>query len=165
MDSFKPLPIPQMFESVHRNNQISIPRYGYFRNISSTAFSCLSSFYDAFRTNHGRGFSAYCTHCDSEHSSMLLSLPDNFSPFILDFVIDFLEGTPQSVLPPSLLFPVLRLCGYLLVENHLIFALIQFYVPSSLRRPCSFTRALVEELNRSGYHQLGSNFTTTYLSS
>ena len=146
MDSFKPLPIPQMLESVHRHNQISIPRYGYVRNISSTALSCMSSFYEAFRNNHSSRFSAYCNNCDSEHSSPLLRLPGNFSPSILDFLIDFLEGTPQSVLPPSLLFPVLRLCGYLLVEHHLIFALIQFYVPSSLRRPCSLTSTLVEEL-------------------
>lgn len=165
MDSFKPLRIPQMLESVHRNNQIAIPRYGYFRNISSTALSCMSSFYEAFRNNHSSRFSAYCTNCNSEHSSALLCLPDNFSPYILDFLIDFLEGTPQSVLPPSLFFPLIRLCGYLLVENHLIFALIQFYVPSSLRRPCSFASTLVEELTQSGYHQLGQKFASTYLSS
>lgn len=161
---FKPPPIPQILESVNKINTISIPRYGYSRNISPAFFSCISSFYEAFQANHSIKFSSRCACCKSEHSSALLCLPDEFSPFVLDFLIDFLEGTPQGNLQQQLLPPVIRLCGFLLIETRYIFAMIQLYVPCQMRRPSSFTRALVNELNSTGYHQLGHEFASTYMS-
>lgn len=80
----------------------------------------------------------------------LLCLPDEFAPFVLEFLLDFLEWTAQTNLPQPLLFPVIRLCGFLLIETPVIYEIIQLYIPSFLRRQSSFTRALVEELTRSG---------------
>lgn len=88
----------------------------------------------------------------------------SFSPFALEFLIDFLECTPQTNIQQPLLFPVIQLCGFLLIECCVIYEIIQVhvYVPSFLRRPSSSTHALVDKLTRSGYHQLGQQFSSTY---
>lgn len=162
MDLLKPAPIPQVMESENRTHQISIPQYGYSRAISPALMSFASDFYDAFLHNHGVNFSAHCTHCNSTHGSALLCLPSNFSPFMVDFLLDLIERTPHSIIRPSRLLDVVRLCGFLLVKPLFVYVLTQVYIPSHFRHSSVFTRALVDELDSNGYHHLGQQFADVY---
>ena len=80
-----------------------------------------------------------CSHCRSEHSVQQFCLPSDYSPAEVNFLLDFLERTPQATFAPDLFLSVIRLCDYLLIPHHVIFDLIQLYIPRHLRVRCQFT--------------------------
>ena len=87
--------------------------------------------------------------------------PIIYSPYELDFVLDFIEHTPHSTFPSLFFLPVLRLCDYLMLNHSFIFDMIQHYMPRQMRKRSPFTEALVDALSHTGY-RLGEEFANTY---
>lgn len=163
MELFKPEPIPQVLESANRTHQIVSPFHGYSRSVSPSLLSYCSEFYATYLTSHGVRFSSRCAHCHVEHSAERLCLPNEYPAFAIDCLIDLIERTPQGPIPPSLLFSVIRLCGYLLIKPRFIFAMIQLYIPSHFRRPSAFMSDFVQVLSDNSYPQIANYFSATYL--
>ena len=90
-------------------------------------------------------------------------IPYNYAPLEIEFLIDFHERTPQSVIPPLLFLSVIHLCDYLMIDQDIIFAMIQLYLPRHFRRPSAYTRALVDTLKNTSYSNFGRHFAPTYL--
>ena len=156
-------PIKQLAESPRRTHLICIPAYHYTRFINPGLFSVCSPFYAAYLRRHDSTFTINrCAHCGLEHIALRFCLPYNFSPAAVDFLIDFLERTPQAVLSPPVFLSILSLCDYLLLDNHVIFDMIQIYVPQHLRVRSPFTEALVDALSCTGYARLGEHFAHIY---
>ena len=103
-----------------------------------------------------------CSHCRSEHSVQQFCLPSDYSPAEVNFLFDFLERTPQATFAPDLFLSVIRLCDYLLIPHHVIFDLIQLYIPRHLRVRSRFTTDLVQTLNSTSYAVFGHEFAHTY---
>ena len=158
------LPITQLADSPNKTHELCIPAYGYSRFISPALLSCSSPFYSAYLANHGSALtSSICAHCGHEHTATKFCLPYNYAPLEIEFLLDFLERTPHGVIPPPLFLSVIRLCDYLMIDQDIIYAMIQLYLPGHFRRPLAYTRALVDTLNNTSYSNLGRHFAATYL--
>ena len=105
-----------------------------------------------------------CQHCQTEHTSQQFCLPATFTSLEVDLILDFLEQTPQTVFAPHLFFSVIRLCDYLLFPTHVIFDLMQIYIPRHMRIRFPFTENLLELLRKSSYAVLAQSFAATYFS-
>ena len=114
-----------------------------------------------FRRDLGTGREYFgstpCSHCGSEHSVQQFC-----SPAEVNFLLDFLERTPRATFAPDLFLSVIRLCDYLLIAHHVIFDLIQLYIPRHLRFFSRFTTDLVQTLNSTSYAVFGHEFAHTY---
>ena len=60
-------------------------------------------------------------------------------------------------------FSLIHLCDYLLLPHHVIFYLIEMYVPQHLRCRWHSTEGLVEILNRTSFAILGQEFAYIFL--
>jgi len=128
MESMSFRPINQLAESPHKTHTFCIPAYGYTRLVSPALLSFCSPFYAAYLHQHSSTFTtSQCVQCGKEHSATTFCLPYIYSPYELDFVLDFIEHTPPSTFPSPFLLSVLRLCEYL-TFNH------NFYPNTKLNR-------------------------------
>ena len=89
-------------------------------------------------------------------------MPSDYSPAEVNFLFDFLERTPQATFAPDLFLSVIRLCDYLLIPHHVIFDLIQLYIPRHLRVRSRFTTDLVQTLNSTSYAVFRHEFARNY---
>ena len=152
MDFDQSRPIVQIAEASQRTHLICVPAYDFSRSVSPFLFSLSSPFYEAYLSRHANQFTtSSCQHCNSEHTSQRFCLPPNYSPVELNFLLDFIEQTPQATLRPGLLFSLIRLCDYLLIAPHVIFDLIQIYIPRHFRTRSRFTEDLVAVLSNTSY--------------
>ena len=103
-----------------------------------------------------------CSHCYKVHTKQRFCFSAVYTPYELDFLLDFLELTPQSTFSLSRFLSLLRLCDFLLLPQVLIFDLIQLYVPRHMRQRSLYTEALVEVLNSTSYSALGASFARIY---
>ena len=159
-------PISQLVESP-RTHEICIPAFGFSRMISPTLFSYCSTFYEAYLSRadtHTDFTTSLCAHCNTEHNSTRFCLPYVYAPFEVEFLLDFIERTPQCALPPPLFISILRLSDYLMLNHNFIFDMIQLYIPRYMRRRSPFTEALVDALSHTAYHRLGEEFARIYFS-
>ena len=137
---FPSRPILQLAESSHRTHIVQVPAYAFWRLVSPSLLSFCSPFYEAFLNRHDTNFTtSSCSHCGSEHSVQQFCLPSDYSPAEVNFLFDFLERTTQETFAPDLFLSVIRLCDYLLIPHHVIFDLIQLYIPRHLRVRSQFT--------------------------
>ena len=163
MDSHQSRPILQLAESSHKTHIVRVPAYAFSRLVSPSLLSFCSPFYEAFLNRHDTNFTtSSCSHCGSEHSVQQFCLPSDYSPAEVNFLLDFLERTPQATFAPDLFLSVIRLCDYLLIPHHVIFDLIQLYIPRHLRVRSRFTTDLVQTLNSTSYAVFGHEFAHTY---
>ena len=163
MDFHQSRPILQLAESSHKTHIVRVPAYAFSRLVSPSLLSFCSPFYDAFLNRHDTNFTtSSCSHCGSEHSVQQFCLPSDYSPAEVNFLFDFLERTPQGTFAPDLFLSVIRLCDYLLIPHHVIFDLIQLYIPRHLRVRSRFTTDLVQTLNSTSYAVFGHEFAHTY---
>ena len=157
--------ISQLAESSERTHFVCIPSYGFSRPVSPFLFSISSDFYEAYLARHDNQYTvSLCQHCQTEHSSQQFCLPATFTSLEVDFILDFLEQTPQTVFAPRLFFPVIRLCDYLLFPTYVIFDLMQIYIPRHMHIRSPFTENLLELLCNSSYAVLAQSFAATYFS-
>ena len=91
-------------------------------------------------------------------------MPSDYSPAEVNFLLDFLERTPQATFAPDLFLSVIRICDYLLIPYHVIFDLIQLYIPRHLRVRSQFTKDLVQTLKSTSYAVFGHELAHTYFS-
>ena len=130
MDFHQSRPILQLAESSHKTHIVRVPAYAFSRLVSPSLLSFCSPFYEAFLNRYDTNFTtSSCSHCGSEHSVQQFCLPSDYSPVEVNFLFDFLERTPQATFAPDLFLSVIRLCDYLLIPHHVIFDLIQLYIP------------------------------------
>ena len=163
MESMSSRPINQLAESPHKTHTFCIPAYGYTRLVSPALLSFCSPFYAAYLHQHSSTFTtSQCVQCGKEHSATTFCLPYIYSPYELDFVLDFIEHTPPSTFPSPFFLSVLRLCDYLMLNHSFIFDMIQHYTPRPMRQRSPFTEALVDALRHTGYNRLGEEFANTY---
>ena len=162
MDLFsllRPAPIPQVIESFHKTHQLCIPSYGYRRLISACLFSFASDLYDVFLKHADTIYSSLCAHCHSQHSVDIFCFDDTVHPFQLNFLIDLINCTPPAVITSSQIFPLLRLCSYLLLKPQYIFTLLRLYIlPNSYSLPPPMMFDLFCILNESGYTEIANYF-------
>lgn len=119
-------PISQLAESSERTHFVCIPSYGFSRPVSPFLLSISSDFYKAYLARHDNQYTvSLCQHCQTEHTSQQFCLPATFTSLEVDFILDFLEQTPQTVFAPRLFFSVIRRCDYPLFPTHVIFDLMQ----------------------------------------
>ena len=164
MDFHEFRPIPQLAESSQKTHIISVPAYSFSRLVSPSLLSFCSPFYEAYLKGHDTQFTtSSCNHCGSTHSAQRFCLPCVYSPPEVNFLLDFLERTPQTTFAPDLFLSLINLCDYLLLPQHVIFDLIQMYVPQSLCCGSRFARNLVRTLNETSYAVIGQEFAHTYL--
>ena len=52
---------------------------------------------------------------------------------------------------------------YLMIDQDIIFAMIQLFLPRHFRRPSAYTRALADTLKNTSYSNLSRHFAATYL--
>ena len=165
MDFHQSRPILQLAESSHKTHIVRVPAYAFSRLVSPSLLSFCSPFYVAFLNRHDTNFTtSSCSHCGSEHSVQQFCLPSDYSPAEVNFLLDFLERTPQATFAPDLFLSVIRICDYLLIPHHVIFDLIQLYIPRHLRICSRFTKDLVQTLNSTSYAFFGDEFAHTYFS-
>lgn len=162
MDLMSDRPIKQLAESPARTHLLCIPVYNYARLISPVLLAHCSPVYEAFLRHHNRSSTFRCTHCALEHNSLRFCFPAIHTPYELDFLMDFLELTPQAVFSLSRFLSFLRLCDFLLLPNVLVYDLIQLYVPPHMRNRNVYIEALVEVLGSTTYRELGGAFAITY---
>ena len=155
-------PIKQLAESPAKTSLLCIPAYNYTRFVSPALLSHCSPVYYAYLMFNGIFATSRCSHCYKEHTKQRFCFSAVYTPYELDFLLDFLELTPQSTFSPSRFLSLLRLCDFLLLPPALIFDLIQLYVPRHIRHRCLFTEALIEVLNSTSYSTLGACFARTY---
>ena len=161
MDSSVSCPIRQLAESPWKTQLICIPAYSYSRLVNPGLFSVCSPFYAASLQCHDSSFTNNgCAHCGTEHVAPRFCLPYNYLPAAVDFLIDFLERNLPAVLSLPLFLSILPLCDYLILDNHVIFDMIQIYISNHLRSP--FTEALVDVLSKPAYSGLGAHFAHVY---
>ena len=103
-----------------------------------------------------------CAQCGTEHVAPRFCLPYNYLPAAVDFLIDLLERNPPAVLSPPLFLSILPLFDYLILDNLVIFDMIQIYIPNHLRVRSPFTVALVDVLSKTAYSGLGEHFAHIY---
>ena len=162
MDLEPDRPIKQLAESPAKTYLLCIPAYNYARFVSPVLLSHCSPVYNAYLKFNGVFATSRCSHCYREHTKQRFCLSAVYTPDELDFLLDFLELTPQSIFSPSWFLSLLRLCDFLLLPQVLIFYLIQLYIPRHIRHRCLYTEALVEVLNSTSYSALGACFVRTY---
>ena len=134
MDFYQCHPILQLAESSDKTHIVRVPAYAFSRLVSPSLLSFCSPFYDAFLNRHDTNFTtSSCSHCGSEHSVQQFCLPSDYSPAEVNFLFDFLERTPQATFAPYLFLSVIHLYDYLLIPHHIMFDLIQLYIPRHLR--------------------------------
>ena len=157
--------ISQLAESSERTHFVCIPSYGFSRPVSPFLLSISSDFYEAYLARHDNHYTvSLCQHCQTEHTSQQFCLPATFTSLEVDFILDFLEQTPQTVFAPRLFFSVIRLCDYLLFPPHVIFDLMQIYISRHMGIRSPFTENLLELLRKSSYAVLAQSFAATYFS-
>ena len=140
--------ISQLAESSERTQLVCIPSYGFSHPVSPFLLSISSDFYKAYLERHDNQYTvSLCQHCQTAHTSQQFCLPATFTSLEVDFILDFLEKTPQAVFAPRLFFSVIRLYDYLLFPIHVI-----FYFPSpyahSIPLYGRFTRAFTKQQSR-----------------
>ena len=155
-------PIKQLAESPPKTYLLCIPAYNYIRFVSPVLFSHCSPVYHAYLMFNGVFATSRCSHCYKIHTKQRFCFSAVYTPYELDFLLDFLELTPQSTFSLSRFLSLLRLCDFLLLPQVLIFDLIQFYVPRHMRHRSLYTEALVEVLNSTSYSALGASFARIY---
>ena len=155
-------PIKQLAESPAKTYLLCIPAYNYTRLVSPVLLSYCSPVQNAYLLFNGVFATSRCSHCYRVHKKQRFCFSVVYTPHELDFLLDFLELTPQSTSSPSPFLSLLRLCDFLLLPKVLIFDLTQFYVPRHLRYRSLFTEAPVEILNSTGYSTLGASFARIY---
>lgn len=155
-------PIKQLAESPVKTHLLCIPAYNYTRFVSPVLLSHCSPVYNAYLMFNGVFATSRCSHCLRVHTKQRFCFSAVYTPYELDFLLDFLELTPQSAFSLSRFLSLLRLCDFLLLPHVLIFDLIQLYVPRHMRHRSLYTEALVEVLNSTSYSPLGASFTRTY---
>ena len=116
----------------------------------SALLSFCSPFYAAYLDRHSSTFTT--SQCGKKHPATISCLPYIYSPYELDFVLDFIEHTPPSTFSSPFLLSVLRLGEYLTFNHNFIFDMIQHYIPLHMRRRSPFTEALVDALSQTGYN-------------
>ena len=165
MDFDLSFPISQLAESSERTHFVCIPSYGFSRPVSPFLLSISSDFYEAYLARHDNHYTvSLCQHCQTEHTSQQFCLPATFTFLEVDFILDFLEQTPQTVFAPRSFFSVIRRCDYPLFPTHVIFDLMQIYLPRYMRIRSPFTEDLLELLRNSSYAVLAQSFAATYFS-
>jgi len=155
-------PIKQLAESPAKTYLLCIPAYSYTRFVSPVLFSHCSPVYEAYLMFNGVFAHSKCSHCYKVHTEQRFCFSAVYTPYELDFLLDFLELTPQSTFSLSRFLSLLRLCDFLLLPQVLIFDLIQLYVPRHMRQRSLYTEALVEVLNSTSYSLLGASFARIY---
>ena len=158
-------PISQLAESSERTHFVCIPSYGFSRPVSPFLLSISSDFYKAYLARHDNQYTvSLCQHCQTEHTSQQFCLPATFTSLEVDFILDFLEQTPQTVFAPRSFFSVICRCDYPLFPTHVIFDLMQIYLPRHMRIRSPFTEDLLELLRNNSYAVLAQSFAATYFS-
>ena len=72
-----------------------------------------SPFYEAYLNRHANQYTTLsCQHCNYEHIPMILLT--TYSPFEVNFLLEFIEQTSQATLRSSLFFSLIHLCANLL---------------------------------------------------
>ena len=155
-------PIKQLAESPARTCLLCIPAYRYTRFVSPALLSHFSPVYQAYLKFNGFFAASRCSHCYLIHTKHKFCFSAVYTPYELDFLLDFLELHPQNTFSLSRFLSLLRLCGFLLLPHVLVFDLIQLYVPRHMRSRSVFTEAFVEVLRSTSYHNLGVTFASTY---
>lgn len=113
MEHFFSRSIIQPAESPYRTHEICIPAYSYSRFVSLGLMSFNSAFHNSYLHRHDNEYTVpFCANCSYSHTSTRFCLPYLYSPYELDFLIDFLEYTPQNSISPSLFLSLIRLCDY-----------------------------------------------------
>ena len=103
-------PISQLAESSERTHFVCIPSYNFSRPVSPFLLSISSDFYKAYLERHDSQYTVSLNqHCQTEHTSQQFCLPAIFTSLDVDFLLDFLERTPQAVFAPRLFLSVIRL--------------------------------------------------------
>lgn len=106
-------PISQLAESSERTHFVCIPSYGFSHPVSPFLLSISSDFYKAYLARHDNQYTvSLCQHCQTEHTSQQFCLPATFTSLEVDFILDFLEQTPQTVFAPRSFFSVIRHCDF-----------------------------------------------------
>ena len=154
--------IIQLAESRHRTHEICIPAYSYSRFVYPGLMSFNSAFYSSYLQRHDNQYTApFCDNCSYSHTSTRFCLPYLYSPYELDFLLDFLEYTPQNSISPSLFLSLIRLCDYLLLNPAVIIDMIYLYIPQNFANR-SYLEALVDILNATSFRELGLEFAANY---
>ena len=155
-------PIIQLAESLHRIHEICIPAYSYSRFLSPGLMSFNSAFYNSYLQRHDNEYTVtFCANCSYSHTSTRFCLPYLHSPYELDFLLDFLQYTPQNSISPSLFLSLIRLCDYLLLNPAVIIDMIYLYIPQNFANR-SYLEALVDILDATSYRELGLEFAANY---
>ena len=114
-----------------------------------------SAFYNSYLQRHDNEYTVtFCANCSYSHTSTRFCLPYLHSPYELDFLLDFLQYTPQNSISPSLFHSLIRLCDYLLLNPAVIIDMIYLYIPQNFANR-SYLEALVDILNATSYRELG----------
>ena len=158
-------PISQLAESSERTHFVCIPSYNFSRPVSPFLLSISSDFYKAYLERHDSQYTVSLNqHCQTEHTSQQFCLPAIFTSLDVDFLLDFLERTPQAVFAPRLFLSVIRLCDYLLFSDSCLFNLKQMYISRHMRLRSPFTEELLALLRNTSYAVLAQSFAATYFS-
>ena len=121
-----------------------------------------SAFYNSYLQRHDNEYTVtFCANCSYSHTSTRFCLRYLYSPYELDFLLDFLEYTPQNSISPSLFLSLIRLCDYLLLNPAVIIDMIYLYIPQNFANR-SYLEALVDILNATSYRELGLEFAANY---
>ena len=145
-------PITQLADSPHKTHEICISAFNSVRQVSPALLSYCSQFYQAYLSRHDDDTTtSRCAHCQTD------CLPYVYSPFEVNLLLDFLERTPQAAFPGAILFSLIRLCDYLLINGYVISDVMHIYIPRRMRERSPFTEALVES-----FYHLGGEFASLY---
>ena len=162
MDHLFSRPIIQLAESIHRTHEICIPAYSYSRFVSPGLTSFNNVFYNTYLQGHNDEYIVhFFANCGYSHTLTRFCLPYLYSPYELNFLIDFLVYTPQVTISPSLFLFLIRLCDYLLLNPAVIIDMIYLYIPQNFANR-SYLEALVDILNATSYRDLGLEFAANY---
>ena len=155
-------PIIQLAESPYRTHEICIPAYSYSRFVSPGLMSFDSAFYNSYLQRHDNEYTVpFCAKSSHSHTSTRFCLSYLYSPYELDFLIDFLEYTPQNSISSSLFLSLIRLCDYFLLNPAVIIDMIYLYIPQNFANR-SYLEALVDILNATSYRELCLEFAANY---
>lgn len=144
--------LPQLYHSYLLSQEectICLPSEKYYRTTSYRIFLFVSEYYAALIRNTPP--IRECSFCINDHDRGCFCLPCEFSLEAVEILLDLLEFQQTSLSFEDTIVSFVRLCGYILVKERVLFAFLKYRLPRGTVTNSSVGPLFVKELYRQGF--------------
>ena len=122
--------LPQLYQTYLMSQEkctISLPSEYYSRTVSYRIISFVSEYYATLIRNISP--KRECSFCVGHHDSRIFCLPCEFSSEAVEIFLDLLEFKRTLLSFGDDLVSFVRLCGYILVKERVLYAFLRYRLP------------------------------------